>query len=607
MSFIQLAHEDGCPYSSDDPELEGLCWSWRDGFHRPGSPGVPLYPRLALLDEDRIRPPESTGDDWLVPLRAARRWCEKWARNDATRASSRDLTAMSGKLFSRLQRSGVPEHFDLGLLVAFLAAVDHIGHIVPADESSLDHSPADLGTDPDQIAADLQRQVGFAEEMTGHRHLGRRVRPYRPGTHPGPMKSLHPEQHVVVTDLGFGDAGKGVVTDRLAAQGARLVVRFSGGAQAAHNVVVGDLHHTFHQFGAGTLAGVPTHLAATMLVNPYQLSIEAEQLGRLGIESPMKKLSVDPLALVTTPVHEAANRAREDQRGEDRHGSTGLGIGETTWYGLNFDALRVRDCFDVDTLRTKLRALADHYSGLIQDSDHGHPSIDEMVDVLSAFRYATWIVPTVDLVRNLSRLGRIIFEGSQGVLLDEWNGFHPHTTWATVTSEHARAIARDAGIDVTVLGVCRAYMSRHGAGPFPTEDDSLFDLLPERHNEWGQYQGAWRVGHLDLPLLRYAVAANGGIDALAVTHLDAVADAGGAVKVARSYRVDGAFVERFSPVEQLRLDDEPAHLAQLEALTRTLSRAEPVYTDLDDPAGLLEAELGAPVVMRGRGPARADG
>lgn len=408
------------------------------------------------------------------------------------------------------------------------------------------------------------------------------------------------EGHVVVTDLGFGDAGKGVVTDRLAAAGASLVVRFSGGAQAAHNVVAKDRHHTFHQFGSGTLAGVPTHLGKHVLVNPHLLVEEAADLIALGVQTPMSKLSVDPWALLTTPIHAAANRAREDARGAGAHGSTGLGIGETTSYARDHDAPRVLDTLDVDVLARKLTELAEHYAPLLAGTEHRHPSIDEMVDVLASFRSSVWITPTADLVRNHARMGRIVFEGSQGVLLDEWNGFHPHTTWATVTSEHAREIAAECGLDVTVLGVTRAYLSRHGAGPFPTEDPDLFELLPERHNAWGRYQGAWRVGHLDLPLLKYAVAANSGIDALAVTHLDYIEANPGAVKVCRDH--NGAQLDVVP--DSLRMNAEDEHLARLEAMTTQLAGVRPQLDDMDDPCAELEDALGVPVVMRGYGPER---
>src|SRR5258707_5943403 len=142
-------------------------------------------------------------------------------------------------------------------------------------------------------------------------------------------------EHVIVVDLGYGDAGKGTVVDWLCspgqAGGPRTVVRFNGGAQAAHNVVTQDgRHHTFAQFGSGTLSapGTRTYLSRFMLVDPLALVGEAEHLARLGVAAPLALVAIDRDALLTTPYHQAANRAREAARGAARHGSCGMGVGE---------------------------------------------------------------------------------------------------------------------------------------------------------------------------------------------------------------------------------------------------------------------------------------
>ncbi|GAA3846218.1 adenylosuccinate synthase [Saccharothrix violaceirubra] len=336
-------------------------------------------------------------------------------------------------------------------------------------------------------------------------------------------------EHVAVVGLGFGDEGKGAVVDALcAARETVSVVRFNGGAQAAHNVVVGDRHHTFSQFGSGTLAGVPTLLSRHVLVEPIALATEARELAALGVPDPLRLVSVDRDALLTTPVHVAANRAREDARGADRHGSCGKGIGETAWYallpghgpgdvvegwplpGVPGPAPTVGDCADEATLRRRLDALAAFYAPLTED----FPAVDDMVHLYRAFADAVRTVDG-DEVRRRAARGRLVFEGAQGVLLDQHHGFHPHTTWSTVTPDLIPAML---GERPRVLGVTRTYQTRHGAGPLPTEDPALD--LPERHNGYGHYQGGWRVGHLDATLLDHAVRACGGVDALAVTHLD---------------------------------------------------------------------------------------
>lgn len=350
------------------------------------------------------------------------------------------------------------------------------------------------------------------------------------------------DRHLVVVDLGFGDAGKGATVDWLCSPEAGLdvaaVVRFNGGAQAAHNVVAGGRHHTFRQFGSGTFSGVPTLLSRHMLVEPIALAAEARALAALGVADPLSLLSVDERALLTTPIHGAANRCREDARGASRHGSCGIGIGETASYALEHDAPRVADCRHPDVLRRKLIALAEHYRPLLAGSGHRHDSIDDLVEVYTEFARAVAILPG-DQLGRIATDGRLVFEGAQGALLDEWRGLHPYTTWSTVEPRNARAMLARIGAPGYVLGVTRSYFTRHGAGPFPTEDAAL--AIPERHNGTGEYQGAFRVGHLDPILLRYAIEACGGIDGLAVNHLDKVGTGAANTSPART---DGADLDR---------------------------------------------------------------
>ena len=147
--------------------------------------------------------------------------------------------------------------------------------------------------------------------------------------------------HVIVVDLGYGDAGKGTVVDWLCSRQdgrpVHAVVRFNGGAQAAHNVITRDGRcHAFAQFGAGTFTpGVRTHLSRFVLIDPLALAAEAAHLASLGLADALDLLTVDRDALLTTPYHQAANRAREIARGNDRHGSCGMGIGETARYALS--------------------------------------------------------------------------------------------------------------------------------------------------------------------------------------------------------------------------------------------------------------------------------
>ncbi|MFI1994357.1 adenylosuccinate synthetase [Actinoplanes sp. NPDC020271] len=386
--------------------------------------------------------------------------------------------------------------------------------------------------------------------------------------------------HVAVVDLGYGDAGKGTVVDALCGRSrTRAVLRFNGGAQAAHNVIAADgRHHTFSQFGAGTLRGVPTHLTRFMIVDPLALSAEAAALG-----NPYELLTVDGDALLATGWHRAANRRKERS---NRHGSCGMGIGETMAYALsNPDAPRVADVLNPARLRRRLEKVQDAYG-------FADAPVDDVVDAFTAFGRAVRIVHESYSMRLLAE-GPCVFEGAQGVLLDEWRGWHPHTTWSTTTFDNVAELCPS----FRRLGVVRTYTTRHGAGPFVTENP-LLDL-PERHNGHDEWQGAFRTGHFDAVAHRYAVEVAGGVDELAVTHLDVPAREPG-LRICTSYRVDGEVVDRIVP--------GPHHdLAHQEHLTGWLHRARPA--ELHRPADWASAIgglLGAPVTLESYGPRSTD-
>ncbi|MEV5571306.1 adenylosuccinate synthetase [Spirillospora sp. NPDC052269] len=433
-------------------------------------------------------------------------------------------------------------------------------------------------------------------------------------------------RHAIVVDLGFGDAGKGTVVDRLCAQAARgtgagpvhTVVRFNGGAQAAHNVVAPDgRHHTFAQFGSGTFTpGVRTHLSRFMLVDPLALAAEHEHLRALGVRDAFARLTVDRDAPLTTPYHRAANRARETARGAARHGSCGMGVGETAAYALAHPDLapRAGDCLAPARLRQRLAALRDWYhdtfpaggvSSEVAPVPDGEPvpdvelvpDVDDCATAFLAFGASVRIVDDRHLPRVL-RTGRAVFEGAQGVLLDEWHGFHPYTTWSTTTFANAETLLAEAGEPGFRLGVLRAYATRHGPGPFVTEDPALTADLPDPHNGAGPWQGSFRVGHLDTVALDYAVRGAGGVDGLALTHLD-IASTRPDLHLCRAYEMDGGIVRR--------LPFEAEHdLERQGALTERLLTARPVLEPLGDPVDAVEDALGARVVLRSHGPTADD-
>jgi adenylosuccinate synthase len=440
----------------------------------------------------------------------------------------------------------------------------------------------------------------------------------------------------LVVDLGFGDAGKGLVTDFLVRRyGARTVVRFNGGAQAGHNVVTPDgRHHTFAQLGAGSFVpGVRTHLAEGVVVHPTALGVEAAHLARAGVPDALERLTVDGQARVITPFHQAANRLRELARGAGRHGSCGVGVGEAVRDALEAgeEALRMHHLVAppavllprlrrvqerlraaVATERRQLSEVRDAASelALLEDARVCEAWYEALRPLLARVR----IAGPEALDERLGEPGAVVFEGAQGVLLDEWHGFHPHTTWTTCTFAPALALLDAHGYrDERVrVGVLRTYAARHGAGPLPTEAPELDALLPEAHNTHGPWQGAFRRGWPDEVLARYALAVTHGADALALTHLDAL-------ERVPQWRVCEAYEAAAHPaleqdgagrVVRLRTGSAP-DLEHAAALGLALGRVRPLYAQLGrvQPETYVErvgAALGVPVRLGSYGPRATD-
>lgn len=335
----------------------------------------------------------------------------------------------------------------------------------------------------------------------------------------------------VVVGMGFGDEGKGTITDFLCSQRKTdYVIRYSGGPQTAHNVITDDgRHHTFSQFGAGTFQETPTILSRFVLVNPFNMVVEADHLiPKIGID-PMEHTFISEKALLITPLHVAANRYREELRGANAHGSCGEGIGETRSWAIKYpdDMMTVGNLLQdgsvlTDKMEVYLTHIQNELPGFVFDG-----SIEQTVEAYkSLIRERPFNIVTDEWISEQLRSSEyVVFEGSQGILLDESFGFHPHTTWSAVTDRNALTLVEEAGLDYADferIGITRTYTTRHGFGPFPSEfdGDKWQEHYPEDFNAYGRYQGSWRAGLLDLTLLEYAVKVNHGFDSIALTHAD---------------------------------------------------------------------------------------
>ncbi len=417
------------------------------------------------------------------------------------------------------------------------------------------------------------------------------------------------KQALVTVGLGFGDEGKGGVVEFLCLKlSVDLVVRYSGGPQCGHNVQTLDgKRHTFSQFGAGTLRNIPTFLGPQVIIDPDAMLNEAAHLiGEMGIPKPFSLLTIHSRCLVTTVFQQRLNRIKEISRGKNRHGSCGFGVGETRSYWLKHgnDAIYAKDLMDADILRYKLELLKQR---TLLDADGLLQEPIEELDIASVdcARYANFLRNIgwcLNITSEIPDYRVAIFEGAQGVLLDEWYGFHPHTTWSTVTPHHAIELAHLSNAEeICEIGITRSYTTRHGAGPLPTESLELTNVFPDPGNPVNAWQQSFRCGWLDLELLRYAVEACRNLDGLAVTCLDQMHDDEiSEFKVSDGHRIMGVVAADLKAVHF-------PNLKRQQEIGERLKIAEPILDTIYDEQELFELlEQIAPVKIKSYGPTSAD-
>ena len=349
----------------------------------------------------------------------------------------------------------------------------------------------------------------------------------------------------LVAGLGFGDEGKGSITDYLVRRhNIGLVVRYNGGPQAAHNVVNNEgFHHCFAQFGSGTLNnGVRTFLSHFMLVDPIALTIENNVLRSKGVIDSLERLIIDERCLVVTPIHKLINQMLEISRGKEKYGSCGMGVGETFTDSkkLNSLALTIRDLRSKSLIRLKLNFLQSVKIDQAEQLIDENPKSTKLIQYLDKLKSKDFIDSLIELYFNfvyqkgltiseksfltneVVKKESIVFEGAQGLLLDPLIGFQPYVTKTRTTFVNAETLLDLAGYSEKLIriGVLRAYGTRHGRGPFVTEDQSLSSLIPDSHNSYNKWQNLFRVGWFDAVLARYSLEALGRVDQLVITNLD---------------------------------------------------------------------------------------
>ncbi len=382
--------------------------------------------------------------------------------------------------------------------------------------------------------------------------------------------------NVVVVGSQWGDEGKGKIVDWLSER-ADVVVRFQGGHNAGHTLVIGGQTYKLSLLPSGVVR--PNKLAIIgngVVVDPWALMDEIERIKKQGVDISPDNLKISDTCALILPMHGAVDRAREAARGKEKIGTTGRGIGPAYEDKVGRRAIRICDIADKENLLRRIEGMLLHHNALLRGL--GEPEVDGDQLVKELLELAPRILPYAQPVwRTLDaavRQGkRILFEGAQGAMLDVDHGTYPYVTSSNTVSGQAAA---GSGVGPkaigTVLGITKAYTTRVGSGPFPTElSDEIGRTLGERGREFGTVTGRQRrCGWFDAVMVKQAVKV-GGIDGIAFTKLD-VLDGLKELKVCVAYELDGK-----------RIDYLPA-------MTEYQAKVTPVYETME---GWQESTYGA--------------
>jgi adenylosuccinate synthase len=376
--------------------------------------------------------------------------------------------------------------------------------------------------------------------------------------------------NVAVIGAQWGDEGKGKVVDWLASR-ADIVVRFQGGHNAGHTLVVGNQTYKLSLLPSGVVRGKLGVIGNGVVLDPEALLDEIARVTAQGLSVTPENLRIAENVPLILPVHPALDKAREAARGAAKIGTTGRGIGPAYEDKVARRAIRLGDLAEPEVLSRKLDELLLHHNTLLRGLGAETFAKEALLERLLAlaprllpFAEAVW--ERLDAAHHEGR--RVLFEGAQAVMLDVDHGTYPYVTSSNTVAGNAAA---GAGVGPSrigyVLGIAKAYTTRVGSGPFPTElTDEVGRVLGERGREFGTVTGRpRRCGWFDACMVRQAVKV-GGVDGLVLTKLD-VLDGLPALRICTGYRLGAEVVRRL-----------PASIAAQE-------RAEPVWEELPGWAG----------------------
>ncbi len=422
--------------------------------------------------------------------------------------------------------------------------------------------------------------------------------------------------NVIVVGAQFGDEGKAKVTDLLA-KNADVVVRYQGGCNAGHTVVVGGKTYKFHLIPSGILyPGTICVLSPGMVIDPKALINEIKSIRSQGLDD--SGLKVSAYAHVTMPYHLMLDEAEEASRGEAKIGTTKRGIGPTYADKCARSGIRLEDLLDEEVLKAKLEWLVPR-KNVILERLYNLPSLDAQAILKEYAAYgkelAKYVVDTAAVIfQAVQEKKNILFEGAQGTLLDLDHGSYPYVT---SSSPSAGGACIGAGVGPTmidrVIGVAKAYSTRVGEGPFPTEQfGEAGEGLRQTGTAWAEVGTTTgrprRCGWFDCVLGRYAVRVN-GLDCLAITKLD-VLDQFDRIKVCVAYKdsVTGKVYKELPSIGSTFQHLEPVYedLPGWNESTRKVRQAKDLPAKAKSYLEFLSQKLEVPIAIVSVGPERDD-
>ena len=417
--------------------------------------------------------------------------------------------------------------------------------------------------------------------------------------------------NVTVIGAQWGDEGKGKLVDWLSNR-ADVVVRFQGGHNAGHTLVVDGKVYKLSLLPSGVVQGKLSVVGNGVVIDPWALFDEIGRVEALGLKITPDLLVIADNACLILPIHSELDVAREAAAGAGKIGTTGRGIGPAYEDKVGRRAIRVADLADLDSLDAKIERLLTHHNALRAGLGLGNVDVDALVAKLKemAPRLLPFIKPVWYVLDKAKSEGkRILFEGAQGALLDIDHGTYPFVTSSNTVAGQAAAGSGMGPKSVGyVLGILKAYTTRVGSGPFPTE---LFDEIGQgiatRGHEFGTVTGrARRVGWLDAVLARQSIAIN-GIDGIALTKLD-ILDGIETIKVCVGYRVGDQVLDYLPAGFKAQQGIEPVY-EEMDGWSESTQGARS-WKDLPGNAvkyvRRIEELIGAPVALLSTSPERED-